>query len=117
MLFDRAARLAGQSDALREVGLLTFRFVDAILGEVSETFERERESVVRGSALRRERLVHRLLAGDDVSRGEAERILGWRMTGAHLAAVAWPAEDDVEGTVVTASLRRVLAWAGRGSAW
>ena len=117
LLFGRGADLAHTSDTqgLRAVGLHTFRFVDSIVGEVTEAFEREREAVLRGSALRRERLVGRLLAGENVPLSEVERVLGWRMAGRHLAAIAWPPDPDVESALAGSVLRRVLAWAGEGN--
>lgn len=117
LLFSRAAELVdeGDLDGLRDVGLLTFRYVDSVVGEVTEAFERERETVLRGSALRRERLVIRLLAGEDPPLSEVERVLAWRMGGAHRAAVAWMPDRDAEAAL-PAVVRRVLAWAGTGAA-
>jgi hypothetical protein len=117
LLFGRGADLADASDTqgLRAVGLHAFRFVDSIVGEVTEAFEREREAALRGSALRRERLVARLLAGENVPSSEVERVLGWRMAGRHLAAIAWPPDPDADGALAGSALRRVLAWAGEGN--
>jgi hypothetical protein len=117
LLFSRAAELVDDGDlaGLRDVGLLTFRYVDVVAGEAAEIFDREREAVLRGSALRRERLVARLLAGEEPPTSEVERVLGWRMHGAHRAAVAWAGEGESEAAL-RGVVRRVLAWAGPGAA-
>lgn len=116
LLFSRAAKLAeaGDTMGLRDVGLLTFRFVDSVVGEVTEAFEQEREVALRGSVLRRERLVRRLLAGEDVGVAEAERVLGWRLGGSHLAIVCWSTEAEAESGVIAGILRRTIAWVGDG---
>lgn len=112
LLFGRAAELSQGADAsgLRRVGLLTFRFVDAVMGEVTEVFEQEREAFLRGSALRRERMIARLLADDVLSQTEVEAALGWKMAGRHIAMVAWP-DTGVNGATAT-QLRAVLSWLG-----
>lgn len=112
MLFDRAAELADVDDVagLRRVGLLTFRFVDAVVDEVTGTFEQEREAFLRGSALRRERLVARLLAGEPHGIAEVETTLGWRMAGTHVATVVW--SEVGLGDASTSLLRAVFTWLG-----
>ncbi len=108
LLFERAAQLAEPDDpeGLRRVGLLTFGFVDDVMGEVTEAFEREREASLRGSLARRDQLVSRLLEGADVPLAEVERVLGRRMSGRHLAVVAW-SSDERDGEVLATSLRGV----------
>ncbi|MCW2855892.1 MAG: hypothetical protein JWR52_1507 [Marmoricola sp.] len=108
LLFERAAQLAepGELDGLHRVGLLTFRFVDAVVGEVTEAFEREREASLRGSLARRERLVSRLLDGAEVPLAEIERVLGQRMSGRHLALIAW-SPDEPDGETLATRLRGV----------
>jgi hypothetical protein len=112
-LFLRAADLAepGELDGLRRVGLLTFRFVDAVVGEVTEAFEREREASLRGSLARRERLLGQLLDGAQIPRAEVETVLGRRMAGRHLAMVAWSA-DNRDGEVLADGLRGVWDYFG-----
>lgn len=108
LLFERAAQLAepDDPDGVRRVGLLTFGFVDDVMGEVTEAFEREREASLRGSLARRDQLVSRLLDGADVPLVEVERVLGRRMSGRHLAVVAW-SSDERDGEALATSLRGV----------
>ncbi|GAB4008904.1 PucR family transcriptional regulator [Nocardioides ultimimeridianus] len=123
-IFGRAAQLAADGDedgdeggdvgGLREVGLLTFRFVDRVTTGVTDGYEAEREAFARGSALRRERTVARLMAGEPVALAEAERTLGWRLAGDHCALIAWPLDNDVDSAVVHSVTRRIADWAGRG---
>ncbi len=108
LLFERAADLAApdEIDGVRRVGLLTFRFVDAVVGEVTEAFEREREAFLRGSLARRDRMLARLLDGAEVPTAEAERVLGRRMSGQHLALIAWSSEES-DSEALASSLRAV----------
>lgn len=116
LLFERAAQLADadEIDGLHRVGLLTFRFVDAVVGEVTEVFEREREASLRGSLARREQLVSRLLDGAQVPVVEVERVLGRRMSGRHLAVVAW-SSDEGDSEALASSLRGVWESFGAGA--
>ena len=116
LLFDRAASLADAQDTegLRRVGLLAFKFVDAVANEVTDAFERERESSLRSAQLRRERVMERLMSGEVVTRDRAETDLGWRLGGAQVAVVAWATSGNVDVEAVTSAVRVVLAWLGDG---
>jgi len=117
VLFERAAALAASSDTdgLHRVGVLTFRFVDAVVGDVAAEFERERDASLRSSQLRRERMVARLLDGEPVARAEAERVLGWRLRGPQLALTVWAEGEAPEVGTVTRIARLAAGWLGTGA--
>lgn len=97
--FGRAAEVAGDADeddpaaAVARVGMLSFRFTDAVMTDVAAAFEEQRERHIRQSLATREAIVARLLAGERVDGAEAQ--LGYRLDGAHLAMVG----DDVAAVV------------------
>lgn len=74
------------------------------------TCSAEREAFLRGSALRRERLVGRLLAGEQHDAAEVETTLGWRMAGTHVAVVVWSEAGLRDAS--SSLLRTVFGWLG-----
>jgi DNA-binding PucR family transcriptional regulator len=103
-VFQRAADLVKETDerdpgaAVSRIAMLSFRFTDAVMDEIADAFEHEREARIRSAAARRDAVLDALLAGRAVDRQEAERVLGRRLDGAHLAIVAWV---DPAGPVLT----------------
>lgn len=66
--------------------------VEALTG----TFMAERERVLRDALNTRTELVHALLAGAEVDVDQAALVLGYRLTGRHLAFVLWTADTGGE---------------------
>jgi DNA-binding PucR family transcriptional regulator len=117
LLFSRAAELGangGDIESVARVGLLTFRYVDGVVAEVAEAFENEREAFLRGALARRERLVSDLLAGADVDLAAAEVTLGRRLSGQHLAVIAWRTEGSSDPEAVASAIRPLLGIVGQG---
>lgn len=116
LLFARAAELSDDTESLSRIGRMMFRYLDGVVADVAELYDREREAALTSVLARRERLVEQLLAGATVDRGAAERTLGRRLDGHHLAAVAWRADTGaaVDPDAVAAALAPLLAELGDG---
>ena len=114
VVYARTAQLAEELDspdslrALARVGILSFRFVDGIMSEIADEFEAERELFIRGSFARRRSLLRDMLAGHPYDREEAERILGHRLAGRHLALVVWTSDGHTADDQTLANAVRPL---------
>jgi DNA-binding PucR family transcriptional regulator len=90
------------------LGTESFRYIDALAGDVARLYEEEREASLRGAAARRLALIDDLLAGIPTPLAQAEAVLGRRLQGPHRALVAWgpegsPPDDAAAGAVLDAA--------------
>ncbi|WP_205698511.1 CdaR family transcriptional regulator [Conexibacter sp. SYSU D00693] len=114
--FARAVELAPLADeadvtaAVARIGLLTFRYADAAMADVAAAYDAEREASIRRDAARRDQVLRALLTGTVVDTEEAERVLGHRLDGAHVAVLAW--RDGQEGEALVDEVRAALRTAG-----
>lgn len=119
-LFERIHRLAQERlgdrpdlpALLEQVGLTLLRFVDVVSVRIAAEFESERETMVRGTLARREGIVRAVLGGEEVELDAAERILGYRLQGSHLALLCWERDRAAEQTTAVHLEEAVRALAG-----
>ncbi|MEV0063468.1 helix-turn-helix domain-containing protein [Nocardia sp. NPDC050718] len=75
-------------------------YVEDTVAAITAQMKAEREDLTRGTNAERRATVSLLLEGAPIRRGEAERQLGYRLTGPHTAAVLWAsspgASDQLE---------------------
>jgi DNA-binding PucR family transcriptional regulator len=121
VLFARAAELALEERsanqavrALARIGALSFRFSDGAMSDVAQEYEAQRELFIRGTLAQRAAALRALLAGRPVAVAEAERILGRRLDGPHVAVVAWSSDPAVEGEAVAGAARELVRAIGQG---
>jgi DNA-binding PucR family transcriptional regulator len=121
VLFARAAELALDDAAddepvraLARIGALTFRFSDGAMSDVAHEYETQRELVIRGNLAQRASTLQALLAGRAVDIASAERILGHRLDGKHIAIVAWSTDSRLEGDAIVAATRELVQAIGEG---
>lgn len=83
-------------ELLGELGQLAFRFTDASTTSVIAEYERERESLLRSDLAERHSHVRAVLSGQQTDLRAAERALGYRFDGTHIAFRTWvvDAHDD-----------------------
>jgi len=121
VLFARAAELAlaqpsgdAQVLALARIGALSFRFSDGAMSDVAHEYESQREEFIRGTLAQRASTLQALLAGRTIDVAAAERVLGHRLDGTHVAIVAWSADPQLDGEAVAAAARDLVRAVGRG---
>ncbi|WP_447644907.1 PucR family transcriptional regulator [Nocardioides zeae] len=87
-----------------------FAYIDWISQRVVTVYENEREAWLANQRNEREARVRGLLAGDHRDLDQAERLLGYRLRGRHVAAVSW-LSDAATSDQLTRSARalRMLA--------
>lgn len=90
------ADTARLSEILQETSAFSFTYLDAVSTAVSDELLAERDRRQRRIAAQREELVLRIIAGETVDVGRAERTLGFGVAARHLAFVAWAEGDAAE---------------------
>ncbi|HEV3000837.1 MAG TPA: PucR family transcriptional regulator [Solirubrobacteraceae bacterium] len=73
-----------------------FSYVDAVIAEVTEQIELEREALTRGTHAQRLELVSLLLEGAPIAVRRASTRLGYDLERAHTAAIVWSDEPDAD---------------------
>lgn len=81
-------------EATRRVAELAFRYIDAISGQILTEYTQERARWLADTTTARTAVVNRLLADEPVDVELAERTLGYRLRGRHLALVLWTDQSD-----------------------
>ena len=121
VLFARAAELALEGSsadesvrALARIGALSFRFSDGAMSDVAHEYETQRELFIRGTLAQRASTLQALLAGRSVDVAAAERTLGHRLDGSHLAIVAWSTDPALEGEAIATAARDLVRALGQG---
>jgi DNA-binding PucR family transcriptional regulator len=84
-------------------------FVDVTLATIGAQIDLERDELTRGTHAERRETVALILDGAPITRQRAESRLGYRLTGAHTAAVVWSGQPDVDLTRID----RAVAALGR----
>ncbi|WP_291792658.1 MULTISPECIES: PucR family transcriptional regulator [Brevibacterium] len=95
-------------------------YIDWISERVAEVYEQERESWLANRTNARESQVRRILDGETPDHAEAERILGYPLTGTHVGVIAWltgtdPSPSD-QLSRFTGAIRGLASGMGRGLA-
>jgi DNA-binding PucR family transcriptional regulator len=121
VLFARAAELASEDpsdgdavSALARIGTVSFRFVDGAMTDVAHEYETQRELFIRGTLAQRASTLQALLSGRAVDVAAAERTLGRRLDGAHLAIVAWSSDPAADGESIATAARELVRAVGQG---
>jgi DNA-binding PucR family transcriptional regulator len=121
VMFARAAELASEqpSDAnaltaLARIGTVSFRFIDGALTDVAHEYETQRELFIRGTLAQRASTLQALLSGRAVDIGAAERTLGRRLDGLHLAIVAWSSDSTADGEAIADAVSELTRALGQG---
>jgi DNA-binding PucR family transcriptional regulator len=121
VLFARAAELASDEpsdaealSALARIGTLSFRFVDGAMTDVAHEYETQRELFIRGTLAQRGSTLQALLSGRSVDIDAAERTLGRRLDGPHLAIVAWSSDPAADSETIANATRELAREVGQG---
>jgi DNA-binding PucR family transcriptional regulator len=121
VLFARAAELASDDpadgdavNALARIGTVSFRFVDGAMTDVAHEYETQRELFIRGTLAQRASTLQALLSGRAVDVADAERTLGRRLDGAHVAIVAWSSDPAADGESIATAARELVRAVGQG---
>lgn len=88
-----------------------FNYIDWMSQEVEVAYEGEREAWLANQSNARAAKVREILAGADVDPIEAERVLGYRVRGRHVAVVAWMYDSGVQHDQLTRSTRAIRDFA------
>jgi len=104
-------------ELLGELGRLAFRFTDASTTSVIVEYERERETLLRSDLAERHSHVRAVLSGRQTDLRAAERALGYRFDGTHIALRTWVvgARDDGPRLVGKVTRDVTAAMSGHGS--
>lgn len=96
---DRSGTVGDVAEAAMALSSATFGFVDAVTEDVVAAYQSEREGWLQRRNAARMAAVERVLAdgngggADGSGTAEAERALGYPLTGEHLGAVVWCGPD------------------------
>lgn len=113
--YAECARLASSTDACAaaydDIVQRCFDYIDWMSQQVEVAYEDEREAWLANQSNARADKVRQILAGDEIDPQEAERVLGYRARGRHVAVVAWMYESGVQHDQLTRSTRAIRAFA------
>jgi hypothetical protein len=111
--FEVGTRLLGPDRLARPYAVAVdtvFAYIDWISQRVVTVYENEREAWLANQRNERESRVRSLLAGDRRDVDGAERLLGYRLRGRHVAAVSWLSGASPTGQLTrSAQALRMLA--------
>ncbi|MGN6721926.1 MAG: PucR family transcriptional regulator [Marmoricola sp.] len=97
--------------AYDEIVQRCFDYIDWMSQQVEVAYEDEREAWLANQSNARAAKVRQILEGADVDAIEAERVLGYRARGRHVAVVAWMYESGVQHDQLTRSTRAIRDFA------
>lgn len=81
----------GMATAVAEIGALSFRYADVVCKRVADEYKAESQAIADSMVEKRTRIVDALVDGDCADLTDAERTLGYRLDGCHLAFVLFAA--------------------------
>lgn len=94
-------------DELRHLMKLSERsmatFIDDSIAVLDEYVEQERADLARGASAEQHATVQLLLERAPISRSCAESLLGYALTGTHLAVIVWSDSADADGSMDAAA--------------
>jgi hypothetical protein len=91
-LLDAATRLVPPSESsveLRRISLLLFEVLDDFTGVAASAFLEEQSAWAAGVSAARLDLVTKIIAADPIESAHAEQVLGYPLSGHHVAIIAW----------------------------
>jgi len=100
-----------RADANDEIVQACFDYIDWISQRVVGVYEEEREAWLANQSNARDAKVRQILDGADVDVSAAEKVLGYRLRGHHVAVVAWMYESGVQTDQLSRSTRAIRAFA------
>ena len=113
--YDECVRMAPSSElcaaAYEEIVQRVFDYIDWMSQQVEVAHEDEREAWLANQSNARAAKVAQILAGEEVDAVEAERVLGYRVRGRHVAVVAWMQDARVHDDQLTRSTRAIREFA------
>jgi sugar diacid utilization regulator len=115
--FDASHEVPGpedvRGDAYDEIVQACFDYIDWISQRVVVVYEDEREAWLANQSNARDAKVREILGGADVDISTAEKVLGYRLRGHHVAVVAWMYESGVQTDQLSRSTRAIRAFAAQ----
>ena len=121
--FETSRRIGGseaeRADAYDLLVNRVFDYIDWISQRVVVVYEDERESWLASQSNARSAKVHELLEGAPLDVNAAEKVIGYRLGGHHVAVVAWMPGSGIEVDQLSCSTRLIRAFAaevGNGGA-
>jgi dsDNA-binding SOS-regulon protein len=113
--FDTSQSIGGaenvRADAYDRIVHVVFDYIDWISQRVVAVYEEEREAWLANQSNARDAKVRELLVGGDIDASKAEKVIGYRLRGRHVAAVAWMYESGVQSDQLSRSIRMIRAFA------
>jgi len=113
--FDASHEVGGpeevRADAYDEIVQACFDYIDWISQRVVVVYEDEREAWLANQSNARDAKVREILGGAEVDVSAAEKVLGYRLRGHHVAVVAWMYESGVQTDQLSRSTRAMRAFA------
>ncbi len=113
--FEMSGRIGGgegvRVDAYELLVNRVFDYIDWISQRVVVVYEDERESWLTSQSNARNAKVHQLLEGAALDVTAAEKVIGYRLGGNHVAVVAWTPEPSGEDDQLSRSTRLIRAFA------
>lgn len=100
-----------RADAYDRIVHHIFDYIDWISQRVVVVYEEEREAWLANQSNARGATVQQLLGGTVGDIGAAERVLGYRLRGNHVAIVAWMYESGVQSDQLSRTTRMIRAFA------
>lgn len=91
---DAIAATAPPSQApaeLRRVSLLLFKLIDEFIADVADVFVDEQTAWAASRSAAQLELVRKIVEGDSSGLADAERVLGYSLSGQHLGIIVWSA--------------------------
>ena len=113
--YDASHSLGGaaevRADAYDQIVQFVFDYIDWISQRVVVVYEEEREAWLANRSNARDAKVRKILEGEEVDVSAAEKVIGYRLRGHHVAVVAWMHESGVQSDQLSRSTRMIRAFA------
>ncbi|MEU2006940.1 PucR family transcriptional regulator [Rhodococcus sp. NPDC019627] len=104
-----AANSMDEADDLRAVKTViatVATYLDHVCELIALDYEEERERWIHSRSGMKQHWVSRLLAGTVIATAEAQRAIGYPLSGTHLAIAAWVAAEHAQGGVASDTIDR-----------
>ena len=113
--FDASRRLGGdeaaRADAYDRIVNRVFDYIDWISQRVVVVYEEEREAWLANRSNARTAKVFQILEGASLDVSATEKVIGYRLSGHHVAVVAWMHESGVQSDQLSRTTRMIREFA------
>jgi sugar diacid utilization regulator len=113
--FDASRRLGGDEavrvEAYNRIVNSVFDYIDWISQRVVVVYEEEREAWLANRSNARTAKVLQVLEGADLDVAATEKVMGYRLSGHHVAVVAWMHESAVQSDQLSRTTRMIRQFA------